>query len=336
MASTITTMTSNTAASNTTALIRQLRTILALTQAEAQIARIRVAQARTERVRAQLARIADHAEQRSGLLTKELRALGGVPDAVAPLIGRLTSALQATVEQGEPLDEALLHDLALEQKLRARARYLNTLARSGHRKSISELAEHLEAAHIETIEWLTTVLDEEAIGGPSALRATPAQRLAGRVTRLASLPMRFARDRVNQTLNLMRGVGVRAKDTAEDFTDQLATVGHAAREVAGAGRDAGLSRAEDIARREGATDTAASLHAARRELGSLSEAELAVPSYDELDPREAIRRIRELDDRDDVRAILRYEKAHKDRAGVVSTAEVQLATLARKAEGVEA
>lgn len=57
--------------------------------------------------------------------------------------------------------------------------------------SVQALAERLEAAHTETIEWINTVLAEEATGGPAALRATPLQRAAAGVTRALGLPVRL-------------------------------------------------------------------------------------------------------------------------------------------------
>jgi len=137
---------------STTTLTRQLRMILQLTQTEAQIARLRSAQARTEAVRRELSENGDNAVRRSRLITDQLRELGGVPDAVTPVIGRLTALLKSTVEQAEPFDEALFQDLMLEQQLLDRARYLKVLAEAAGKPSVRVLAEQLESAHSATLD----------------------------------------------------------------------------------------------------------------------------------------------------------------------------------------
>jgi hypothetical protein len=43
------------------------------------------------------------------------------------------------------------------------------------RPDIESLASRLIAAHSATVDWLTTVLAADALGGPAALRRTPAQ-----------------------------------------------------------------------------------------------------------------------------------------------------------------
>ena len=83
--------------SSNAALIRQLRAMLELTQTEAQIARTRVAQARTDAVRGELSQNADNAERRSRQIVTELRAVCGVPDVVTPIVGRLTAVFKATL-----------------------------------------------------------------------------------------------------------------------------------------------------------------------------------------------------------------------------------------------
>src|SRR3954453_14268931 len=172
-------------------LIHQLRALVLLTQTEEQVARTRIAQARTAAVRRQLTQTADNAAERTRLITEQLRALGGVPDVVTPAIGRLSALLKATFEQAEPLDEALLQDLQLEHQLLDRATYVKVLADKAGETTVRRLAERLIEAHSATVEWLTVVLAEEALGGPAALQATPVQRLAGGVVRSVNAPVRF-------------------------------------------------------------------------------------------------------------------------------------------------
>ncbi|HTK62075.1 MAG TPA: ferritin-like domain-containing protein [Pseudonocardia sp.] len=315
-------------------LIRQLRSILALTQTEAQIARTRVAQARTEAVRRELNQNADNAERRSRQIVNELRAVGGVPDVVTPIVGRVNAILKSTVEQATPFDEALLQDLALEQQLQGRARYLKVLAEAAGRRSTKNLAERLEEAHTATIDWITTVLAEEALGGPAALRATPFQRVAGGATMVVNVPTRFAREQLNKTVNRVRNVAGQTRETVEDAAERATTLGRDARDVLSTGRDAALQRAERVARRDGAKGTADSVHSTRRELGSLTAAELPIDGYDELGVQDAIKQIKSLNSSEDIRAIVRFEETHKNRANVVSAAQTRLAAIAKEVAGV--
>ena len=63
---------------DTNKIVFQLRALLQLTNTE-----IQIAQARTDAVRRELARNADHATTRARLIARTLRDLGGVPDVVS-------------------------------------------------------------------------------------------------------------------------------------------------------------------------------------------------------------------------------------------------------------
>jgi hypothetical protein len=78
-----------------------------------------------------------------------------------------------------------------------RARYLKALAKAARRTDVRAVAERLHPAHSATVEWISTVLAEEALGGPAALRATSIQRATGGATRTISRPVRAARESVN-------------------------------------------------------------------------------------------------------------------------------------------
>ena len=160
-------------------IINQLRALVLLSQTEEQIARTRVSQARTDAVRRELNQNADNAADRTKAITDELRALGGVPDVVTPAVGRLAATIKATFEQVVPLEEALLQDLSLEHQLLDRATYVKVLAESAELPKVRHLAERLITAHKATVEWLTVVLAEEALGGPAALSPPRLQRVAG-------------------------------------------------------------------------------------------------------------------------------------------------------------
>src|SRR5215217_4129855 len=228
-------------------LINQLRALVLLTQTEEQVARTRISQARTDAVRRELTQNADNAAKRSLEITEQLRAVGGVPDVVTPAIGRLTAIVKATFEQAAPLEEALLTDLQLEHQLLDRATYLKVLADQAGETKVRQLAEKLITAHQATVEWLTVVLAEEALGGPAALVATPVQKVAGGVARAVNAPVRIWANTVNNAVDTVKNAGEETSDRFSAVTDRAAQLTDAVKESLTAGRSASLRRAEQIA-----------------------------------------------------------------------------------------
>jgi hypothetical protein len=323
---------------DTTPIVRQLRALLMLTQTEEQIARTRIGQARTEAVRRELTQNADNARERATAIAAQLRRLGGVPDVVTPALGRLNAFFKSTFEQGEPLEEALLQDLTLEHQLLDRATYLKVLAETAEQTQVRDLAERLVTAHQATVEWLTVVLAEEALGGPAALRATPLQRVAGGATRLVNFPVRFAANTVNRAVDTAQQAGEQTGDTItevrDNVVDKATSFTGAVRETLTVGRVASLRRAERIAQREGNKSTAETVAATRRELGDVDADELPIKGYDSLSTQQLAKAVKELKSAQDVNTVVRYEEAHKARSSVVSVAQTRLAELAKEAVGI--
>ena len=317
-----------------TKLINQLRALVLLTRTEEQVARTRISQARTDAVRRELTQNADNAAARSLEITEQLRSLGGVPDVVTPAIGRLTAVLKATFEQAAPLEEALLTDLQLEHQLLDRATYLKVLAEKAGETKTERLAEKLVTAHKATVEWLTVVLAEEALGGPAALVATPVQRVAGGVARAVNAPVRFWANTVNSAVDTVKHAGEETSDRFSAVTGRASALTDAVRETLAAGRGASLRRAEQIARREGNTDAAMAARSAREELGDVRADELPIRNFDQLSVQDAITAIKGLKTPHDVNVVIRYEETHKNRSHVASVAQTQLAALAKEAVGV--
>src|SRR3954464_4952782 len=321
--------------SHNTKIINQLRALVLLTQTEERVARTRISQARTEAVRRELTQNADNAAARSIEITEALRSLGGVPDVVTPALGRLGAVLKATFEQAAPFQEALLSDLSLEHQLLERATYVKVLAEQAEETQVRRLAEKLIGAHQATVEWLTVVLAEEALGGPAALVPTAVQKVAGGVTRAVNAPVRFWVSTVNNTVDTVKHAGEETSDRFSAVTDKAAGLTDAVSETLTAGRSASLRRAEQIARREGNKDAAKAARHAREELGDVSADELPIKNYDNLSVADAIKAIKGLKEPRDISVILSYEEAHKSRANVASAAQTQLASLAKEAVGVD-
>jgi len=322
------------AAHNTSKLIDQLRTLLQLTQTEAQIAQARQAQARTDAVRRELAQNEANARTRSRQIQNTLRDLGGFPDAVSPVLGRLAALVKTVVDQAEPLDGALLEDLALERQLFDRARYLKVLATTAENAKIHRLAERLETAHAATVEWLSTVLAEEALGGPTALRPTPLQVVAGTATRIVNSPARWSARRVDRAVGTLKQSRAKAEDVAEEFADRVGQVKDAAQDTFTASRQAGLKQAETSARRDGAESTAKAVRKARVNTGGLEAEELPIKSFDELSITDAVTAVKKLTKPEDLRAVIGYEESHKNRSGVISATQTQLAAVAKDVAGI--
>lgn len=314
---------------DTAAVVAQLRVLEQLTRTENRIAGLRTVQARTDETRRELTDNARRAEARLGRIQDALRELDAVPDLVGAVGGRILAFVKSQVEQAQRFDEALLGDLALERQLQDRARYLQALTASGPDR-VHRLAGELVEAHTETVEWLTTVLAEEAVGGPAPLRATPLQIARGAVTDAVRLPARLGAVGLNRAGHELTRAGERVRRTASALGDGADRAGRDAADVLGSGLDAALERAEDIARRERAGDAARALHDTRRARGALGAGELPVDGYDDLSVPDAARAVRELDTPEDVQAVLRYEEQHKNRAGVLTAARTRHAEVARE------
>lgn len=311
-------------------LLAQLRAVLELTHTEIQVAETRVAQARTEAVQRELTQNARHGRERALQIESAIRELGGFPDVIAPLFGRAAAAVKALTEQAEPFDEALLGDLALEHQLLDRARYVKALAVAAQHKDVQALADRLITAHSATVDWLTTVLAEDALGGPAALRRTPMQAAAGIAVKLANLPLTWSARGVDRAVDALR--------TAQPRINGLAERGSQARDVAArtvaASRDAALETAERVTREAGADDAADVLHSLRCATGVVTAEELPIADYDDLNVGDAVAAIKDLDEAADLRVVIAYEERNKNRHGVVSAAQTRVADLARDVVGV--
>ncbi|MCM6773450.1 ferritin-like domain-containing protein [Nocardia sp. CDC159] len=315
---------------DTTTLLAQLRAIRDLTHTEIQIAETRIAQARTEAVRRELSENADNARARAEAVESAIRELGGVPALVGPFLGRAAAAVKAMFEQAQPFDEALLGDLALEHQLLDRARYLKALATTAQRDDLVTLAERLITAHSATVDWLTTVLAEEALGGPAALQRTPLQAATGTTMRLVNVPVTWSARGIDRALDAFRS----APPALGELLSRGAHAGDVAVKTLAGSRDAALERAEQITRREGAGAVADALHSVRTATGVLEPGELPIRDYDELNVSQSVAAIKELDDPADVRAVLAYEESNKNRQGVVSAAQTRLAAIAQDVTGL--
>jgi hypothetical protein len=314
----------------TTTLVTQLRAVLELTNTEIQVAQTRIAQARTDAVRKELTENASNARDRAVSIESAIRELGGFPDVIGPFIGRLGAAVKTLAEQAQPFDEALLGDLVLEHQLLDRARYLKALAVSAGQTDVEKLATRLITAHSATVDWLTIVLAEDALGGPAALRRTPLQAAAGTAVKLVNIPVTWSARGLDRAFERVRS----APPALSELFSRGAHAGDVAVKTLTASRDAALDAAESTSRREGADDAADAIHSVRTATGALGADELPIAEYDDLNVNEAVAAVKELDAPADVRVIITYEEAHKNRHGVVSAAQTRIAAMAQEIVGV--
>lgn len=324
------TATTTTTKASTTTLIAQLRAVLDLTNTEIQVAETRVVQARTDAIRKELTQNADNGRARAASIETAIRELGGLPDVIGPFFGRAAAAVKALTEQAQPFDEALLGDLALEHQLFDRARYIKALAVAAKRSDVEALASRLMTAHSATVDWLATVLAEDALGGPAALRRTPLQAAAGTAIQLVNVPMTWSVRGLDKAVETVRSTPL--------ALSELITRGRHAGDVAAktlsASRDAALETAEQIIRDGGAEQAADALHSVRTATGGLAAGELPIEDFDELNVSQAVAAVKDLTDPSDVRAILAYEEAHKQRQGVISAAQARVAHIAQEVVGI--
>ncbi|WP_181725394.1 ferritin-like domain-containing protein [Nocardia gipuzkoensis] len=315
---------------DTTTLLAQLRAVLSLTNTEIQVAETRIAQARTEAVRRELSENADNARERAEAIEAAIRDLGSVPEVVGPFLGRAAAAVKAMADQAQPFDEALLGDLALEHQLLDRARYIKALSTAAQLAEVVGLADRLITAHSATVDWLTTVLAEDALGGPAALRRTALQAAAGTAVKLFNLPVSWSTRGLDRALDTVRAT----PPALGGLLAQGARAGDVAVKTLSASRDAALETAEQVTRREGADTAADALRSFRTSTGVLEPEELPVGDYDELNVSQAVAAVKDLTDPADIRAIVAYEEAHKNRHGVVSAAQTRLAAIAQEVAGL--
>jgi bacterioferritin (cytochrome b1) len=309
------------------ALSGELVALLRLTRAEAQTARIRVSQARDENIRRELQDNAEAADLRALGIQEALRRVGGTPDVVGDALGRVVALTKATTEQLQPFSEGLLGDLALEHQLRDRVVFTRVLAETQDQPAVASLMKDLEAAHSETIDWIRVRLAELAQGGPVALSPTPPQAAASALARFATLPSRQTAALVNKAADVLRRGGNKAKQSADSAVRRVQENVEATGEVIEAGRDAALERAEQVAPTADGREAA---RGARESLGTVDADTLPINGYDTLSSADVVRRIKDLTSSDDLRVVLRYEEAHKNRKGATSAAQARLTELAEE------
>jgi hypothetical protein len=296
----------------TATLITQLRVLAQLTRTEAQVARLRVTQANTDDVRDDLRQNAADADARAARIVGTLNDLGALPDPVTPLIGRVATLVRGAVEQTQPLDEALLGDLALEHQLRDRARYVAALAEAAGLPAVRALAADLEAAHTETVHWLTRVLTDLA-GGHAALNASPLQQVAAHVTRAANSPARPALDEAAATVS-------------HTVTDAAGKVADTAVSAVSTGRDVAARTVDQVTRLlpgTGAPDSD------DEPGGDTEPAAPPISGFADLPPHVAVAALRALDNFRDVAAMLEFEQSHGNRPGVVAAARLRATAVRR-------
>jgi hypothetical protein len=313
-----------------TTLVAQLRTVLALTNTEIQVAQTRVAQARTEAIRKELTQNASNAKDRAEAIESAIRELGGLPDVIGPFIGRITAAVKALAEQAQPFDEALLGDLVLEHQLLDRARYIKALAVSAGHADVEKLATRLITAHSATVDWLTIVLAEDALGGPAALRRTPLQAATGTAVKLVNVPMAWSARGLDRAVETVRS----APPALSELFSRGAHAGDVVVKTLTASRDAALGAAESTSREQGADDAADAIHSVRAATAALTVEELPIAEYDDLNVNQAVAAVKQLDTPADIRVIITYEEAHKNRQGIVSAAQTRVAAIAQEIVGV--
>ncbi|MGZ6779512.1 MAG: ferritin-like domain-containing protein, partial [Mycobacterium sp.] len=99
-------------------------------------------------------------------------------------------------------------------------------------------------------------------------------------------------------------------------------------------RNAALETAEKVVRGEGADDAADALHSVRAATGVLDPEELPIAEYTDLNVSQAVAAVKALTEPADIRTIIAFEEAHKNRQGVVSAAQTRLADIAKDVVGI--
>ena len=178
---------------NTSTILSQLRTVLDLTNTEIQVAETRVAPgpyrgrpARTDPERGERSRARRGHRKRDPRARRLSRRHRAVPGSCRRR-GEGTHRAGAAVRRGaarrpRPRAPAVSTARATSRRSRSPARH----------SDVEALADRLITAHSATVDWLTTVLAEDALGGPAALRRTPLQAAAGTAVQLVNVPAHWS------------------------------------------------------------------------------------------------------------------------------------------------
>ena len=312
---------------DTTALSAQLRAVLGLTNTEIQIADTRIAQARTEEARRRLSANADNARDRARAIEAAIRELGDVPERVAPFIGRGAAVIKAVIDQAQPFDEALLGDLAREHQLLDRARYIMALATATGHTEVVALAQRLITAHSETVDWLTTVLAEDALGGPAALRHTRLQTGAGTLVKLVNLPV--------SVVHAWPGTGIGHRPRYSARSVSCSPRAHTrAMSRSKPSPPPAMPRSPPPSRSPAMKAPTPRPVPCIPSAPPLEPGQLPIAAYDELTVAQAAAAIKELTDPADIRTILTYEQTNKDRHRVISAVQSRLTAIAHDLAGL--
>jgi hypothetical protein len=140
---------------------------------------------------------------------------------------------------------------------------------------------------------------------------------------LTAPPATFAARRLDRAVDVARSTPSRLSA----LLGRGAHAGDVAAKTLAAGRDAALEAAEDVTRGEGVERVADALHEVRT--GGLDADNLPIDGYETLNVTDAVSAIKELTNPSDVRMILAFEEANKNRQGVVSASQTQIAAIAK-------
>lgn len=154
---------------------------------------------------------------------------------------------------------------------------------------------------------------------------TPAQAAVGAVARVATLPSRQSAALFNRAVDVLRRGRVSVQQTLSSTVDKARESAEAAEEVVSAGRDAAVKRAEEVAP---SADVRNAARRTREDLGTVDADDLPIKDYDSLSGQDATNEINGLDDAQQLRVVLAYEQAHKNRKGVSTAAQKRLTALA--------
>ena len=176
------------------------------------------------------------------------------------------------------------------------------------------MLDRLEIAHTATIEWLEARLAEVGRTGTSALEATPVQTVVAAGRRVLAAPFGVVSSAVNRGSVLLG----RKASSLEDLAAE------AGERVADTAQKAVSSTTQTVSQAAGkAAETATDVI----DLTGVDAQHPPLTAYDKLSGDTVMRHVADTEDLDEVRRILAFEQAHKDRKGVVQAARARLQEL---------
>jgi hypothetical protein len=156
------------------------------------------------------------------------------------------------------------------------------------------------------------------------------QAVAAGAYRVAVLPGRWTLDRLNTAADRLSHTTEQVRNRKTQFRGKAAQFRGEAVDIVGSSVRAGVKTGEQRIRANSAKADEA-IDEARHKTGNVPADALPIENYDSLSASAAAEAVKGLQTPEQIREVVRYEEAHRNRSTVVSAAQTTLARIAKDA-----